>query len=77
MAEKIFTGSIISTQLGYMGKKTYGFIGIETEEKEHLKIKVAVSTQYDTLELGRRVHVVAENIGNMNVLTAKMISLAD
>ncbi|MFW9767527.1 MAG: hypothetical protein ACFFF9_08555 [Candidatus Thorarchaeota archaeon] len=77
MAEKIFTGSIISTQLGSMGKKAYGFIGIETEEKEHLKLKVAAFTEYDTLEMGRRVHVVAEHIGNMDVLTAKTIFLAE
>jgi hypothetical protein len=77
MAEKIFTGSIVSTQLGHMGKKAYGFIGVETEEKEHLKLKVAVYTEYDTLETGRRVHVVAENIGNMDVLTVKSISLAE
>ena len=77
MAEKIFTGSITSAQLGNMGNKAYGFIGIETEECEHLKIKVAASTQYDTLEPGRRVHVVAENLGNMDVLTANLISLAE
>ena len=77
MAEKIFTGSITSAQLGHMGKRAYGFIGIETEEREHLKLKVAAFTEYDTLETGRRVHVVAENIGNMDVLTAKTISLAE
>ena len=60
-----------------MGKRAYGFIGIETEEKEHFKLKVAASTEYDTLEMGRRVHVVAENIGNMDILTAKTISLAE
>lgn len=63
--------------MGNIGTKSYGFIGIETEEKEHLKIKVAAFTQYDTLEPGRRVHVVAENLGNMDVLTAKQISLAE
>ena len=77
MAEKIFTGSITSTQIGHMGSKAYGFIGIETEEHEHFKLKIAVSTQYETLEAGRRVHVVAENIGNMDILTAKTISLAE
>ncbi|MHA2177692.1 MAG: hypothetical protein ACXAAO_01335 [Candidatus Thorarchaeota archaeon] len=77
MAEKIFTGSITSAQLGNIGQKSYGFIGIETEEKEHFKVKVAAFTQYETLEPGRRVHVVAETLGNMNVLTAKLISLAE
>ena len=77
MAEKRFTGSIISTELGTIGTKSYGFIGIETDKKEHLKIKVAAFTQHETLELGRRVHVVAENVGNMDILTAKLISLAE
>ncbi|MHA2026979.1 MAG: hypothetical protein ACW98U_13850 [Candidatus Thorarchaeota archaeon] len=74
MAEKIFTGSITSAQLGNIGQKSYGFIGIETEDKTHLKVKVAAFTE---LEPGRRVHVVAENLGNMDVLTAKLISLAE
>jgi hypothetical protein len=77
MTEKIFTGSIISAQLGTIGTKSYGFIGIETDEKEHLKIKVAAFTQYDTLELGSKVQVVAENVGNMDILTAKLISLTE
>ncbi len=77
MAEKIFTGSITSAQLGNMGKTVYGFIGIETDDKLNLKIKIASFTQYDTLEIGSRVHVVAESIGNMDVLTARQISLAE
>ena len=77
MAEKIFTGSITSAQLGYMGKKAYGFIGVETEDHEHFKVKIAAFTQHETLEPGRRVHVVAENLGNMDILTAKIVSLAE
>jgi len=75
--ERIFTGSIKATQLGSIGSKHYGFIAVETEENEHLNVKVAAFTKYDTLDVGRRVHVVAENIGNMNVMTAKSISCAD
>ncbi len=75
--ERIFTGSITSTQLGNIGSKLYGFIGVETDEHKHLKIKVAAFTKYDTLDIGRRVHIVAENLGNMGIMTAKSISLAD
>lgn len=75
--ERIFTGSITSAQLGNIGSKYYGFIGIETEEHEHLKIKVAAFTKYDTLDVGRRVHIVAENLGNMGIMTAKSILLTD
>jgi hypothetical protein len=75
--ERIFTGSITSAQLGNIGPKHYGFIAIETEENEHLKVKVSAFTKYDTLDIGRRVHVVAENVGSMDLLTAKSITRAD
>ena len=75
--ETILTGSITSTQLGNIGSKYYGFIGIETEEHEHLKLKVGAFTKYDTLDVGRRVHIVAENIGDMSIMTAKSITRAD
>lgn len=73
--EKSITGSITSTQLGRMGSKRYGFIGVKTEQQEELKIKVAAYTKYETLDVGKRVHIVAESIGDMNFLTAKSIAL--
>ncbi len=73
--EKSFTGSITSAQLGNIGPKQYGFIDIKTEEKGNLKIKVAAYTEYDTLDVGKRVHIVATNLGNMGIMTAKSISL--
>ncbi len=75
--ETTFTGSITSKQLGNIGSKFYGFIGFETEEHEHFKLKIAAFTKYETLDVGRRVHIVAENIGNMGIMTAKSISLAE
>jgi hypothetical protein len=73
--ERAITGSITSTQLGNLGKRQYGFIDIKTEEKEELKIKVAAFTKYDTLDIGRRVHIVAETVGA--IMTAKTISIAE
>ncbi len=75
--ERTFTGSIISAELGRLGKKPYGFISIETEEHEQLKVKIAMLTNFETLEIGKRVNIVAENIGNMNVMTAKSVLLAE
>jgi hypothetical protein len=75
--ERAITGSITSAQLGNLGPKKYGFIDIKTEEKEEVKIKVAAFTKYDTLDIGKRVHIVAESLGNMGVMTAKSISLAE
>ena len=75
--ERTFTGSITSAQLGNMGNKQYGFIDVKTEEKEELKIKVAASTKYDTLDIGKRVQIVAESIGDMRIMTAKTITVAE
>ncbi|MFW9767525.1 MAG: hypothetical protein ACFFF9_08545 [Candidatus Thorarchaeota archaeon] len=71
--ERAITGSIISAQLGNLGKKKYGFIGVKTEDLKEFKIKVAAETKYETLDVGSRVHIVAELIGDMGIMTAKSI----
>ncbi|MFW9788432.1 MAG: hypothetical protein ACFFE2_13855 [Candidatus Thorarchaeota archaeon] len=75
--EKAITGSIISTQLGNIGSKKYGFIGVKTDGQGELKIKVAAFTKYETLDIGKKVHIVAESIGDMTVMTAKSIAIAE
>lgn len=75
--ERSITCSIISAQLGNIGKKQYGFIDVKTEEKEELKIKIAAFTEYDTLDIGKKVHILAETIGDMGIMTAKTISVAE
>ena len=75
--EKTITGSITSAQLGNIGHKQYGFIDIKTEEKVDFKIKVAAFTKYETLDVGKRVQIVAESLGEMKVMTAKSISLVE
>ena len=75
--EKAITGSITSTQLGKLGSKQYGFIGVKTDDKEELKIKVAAFTKYETLDVGKKVRIVAEAIGGMTILTAKSIAIAE
>jgi len=75
--ETILTGSITASDLGNIGKKYYGFISVETEENNRVKVKVAAYTKYDTLDIGRRVHIVAEPLGNTGIITAKSILLAD
>ncbi|MHA2177694.1 MAG: hypothetical protein ACXABH_11150 [Candidatus Thorarchaeota archaeon] len=73
--KKAFTGHIVSNQLGYMGSKKYGFIGLKTKNKEELKIKISAFTKYDTLDVGERVRIEAESIGNMGIFTARLITL--
>lgn len=72
--ERAITGSITSTQLGNIGSKKYGFIGVKTEDREEFKIKIAASTKYETLDVGVKVRIVAESIGDMAILTAKSIA---
>ena len=74
--ERVITGSIISAQLGNIGRKQYGFIDVKTE-KEEFKIKVAAFSKCDTLDIGKRVHIVAESLGDMQIMTAKTISIAE
>ncbi len=71
--ERSITGAITSNQLGNIGPKKYGFIGVKTEDKEEVKIKIAASTKYETLDVGSRVHIIAELVGDMGILTAKTI----
>ena len=75
--ERTITGSIMAAQLGNIGAKQYGFIDIKTEEKVDFKIKVAAFTKYETLDVGKRVQIVAESLGEMKVMTAKSISLVE
>jgi hypothetical protein len=71
--ETAITGSIVSAQLGNLGKRKYGFIGVKTEDRKEFKIKVAADTKYETLDVGSRVQIVAELIGDMGIMTAKTI----
>ena len=71
---KTVTGSIISADISSMGKKRYGYLGIETTDNEHLKIKVTAFTQFDTLDVGSKVTIELESVGDDVLLSAKKIS---
>jgi len=72
--EKIVTGFITAANIAVMGKTHYGYLGIETDEHEKLKVKVSAFAQYDTLEVGERVIVELQTVGDDSILTAKKIS---
>jgi hypothetical protein len=57
-----------------MGKMRYGYIGIETEDHEHIKVKVTAFTKFDTLEVGSKIQVELESVGDETLLTAKKIA---
>jgi len=73
--EKIITGLITAANIAAMGKTRYGFLGIETDEHEKLKVKVTAFTKYDTLDVGERVTVELHTVGDEALLTAKRISM--
>ncbi|MHA1904904.1 MAG: hypothetical protein ACW99V_04475 [Candidatus Thorarchaeota archaeon] len=70
-----FKGKIQTTQLGVFGKKEiqYGYITILTRGNKHVKIKVDSYTWYETLEIGQKVDVEAEKLGNTDIWVARKI----
>ena len=73
--QTMVTGIITSADIGAMGKLRYGYLGIETDKKEHLKVKVTAFTKFDTLDIGARVTIELESLGDAELLNAKSISI--
>ena len=70
-------GTIVSAALGTFGRNEirYGYIGLETTDGKHVKIKVDTFTWYETLEVGNKVVVELESLGTTNILIARKIML--
>lgn len=70
-------GTLVSANLGTFGKKEirYGFVGIEKTDGKHVRLKVDSYTQYDTLDVGSKVIVQAEELGNTKIIVARKITL--
>ena len=62
--QRIVTGQITAADIGVMGNTRYGYLGIETDEHEHMKVKVTAFTKYDTLAVGAKVTVELESGGS-------------
>ena len=75
--QKTVTGKITASNISTMGKKYYGYLGIETDDQEHLKVKVTAFTKFDTLDVGAKVTIELESVGNEALLSAKKISSLD
>ena len=71
---KTVTGLITSADISTLGKKRYGYLGIETTDNEHLKIKVTAFTKFDTLDVGSNVTIELESVGEDVLLSAKQIT---
>ena len=73
---KEIEGCIISAHTARFAKSkgVYGYIGIETTDSEHMKLKVDMYTEYDTLKRGNNVIVKYETLGDTGILKAKEIT---
>lgn len=75
--QRVITGTIVASDISVMGKKHYGYLGVETEGNHTIKVKVTAFTKYDTLDLGAKVAIELESMGNTELLNAISISLTN
>ena len=72
--QKVVTGRITASDISTMGKMRYGYLGIETIDHDQIKIKVTAFTKFDTLDVGAKVTIELESVGDEALLTAKKIN---
>lgn len=72
--QRVVTGKITASDISAMGKTRYGYLGIETDAHENFKIKVTAFTKFDTLDVGAKVTIELESVGNDDLLSATKIS---
>jgi hypothetical protein len=74
---KAIQGKIISAELGRFSKReiVYGYIGIELQDKSHIKIKIDSYTWYETLNVGEDVIVETEKLADTDILVARTVRL--
>ena len=70
-------GKIVSSNLGEFSKKriVYGYIGIETPDKKHFKVKIDSYTEHETLTIGDEVIVEVHALTGTDILVARKIHL--
>lgn len=75
--DDIIEGKIVASNMGEFSKRRimYGFLGIETSDKKHFKVKVDSYTEYDTLKLGDEVEVEVHTLAGTDILVARKINL--
>jgi hypothetical protein len=73
--QRAVIGSITAADISSMGNKRYGYLGVQTDDNEQIKVKVTAFTKYDTLDVGARVMIELESVGDAKLLNAKVITL--
>jgi len=70
-------GKLISTNLGEFAKRKikYGYVGLQLNDKSHIKVKVDAYTWYETLTIGDEVVVEIETLTGTDILVARKIQL--
>jgi hypothetical protein len=76
---EVLSGKIISSQIGYLGKKEvlYGFISVESQEGKHVTMKVDAYTEYETIKVGDHVRIDVHSLGDTDILVAREIVAAN
>jgi hypothetical protein len=83
MMDREIEGRIVSSSVATFGNTgiVYGYLGVESDSGERMKIKVDSYTWYETLEMGEHVRIEAHSLGDTSVVVARrierMASLSD
>lgn len=69
-------GKIIASTIADFGETDikYGYIGVEPQKGEHIRVKVDSYTSYETLDLGENVILEVENLGDTDIIIARKIT---
>jgi hypothetical protein len=75
MMDNEIEGKIVSSAVAAFGNTgiTYGYIGVQTDSGERMKIKVDSYTEYETLEMGEHVRIETHSLGDTRVIVARRI----
>jgi uncharacterized protein YuzE len=75
MTKNRISGEIVASQTARLpsSEKEYGYITVQTPENDHVKLKVDMGTNYETIERGERVVVEYDQLGGTDILAAKKI----
>ncbi len=72
--QKVISGHITSSDISKMGKIHFGYLAIKTIDEEDIKVKVTAFTKFDILDVGAKVTIELESVGDDKLLSAKQIN---
>jgi hypothetical protein len=75
--KKVVIGHISSSDISKMGKVHFGYLTIKTIDGEDIKAKVSAFTKFDTLDVGIKVEIDLESVGNEALMNVRNIRTLD